>query len=489
MKKLKGAINSKLIIAVLAVLIVGGGIFAFTKGASGSKAEVAKALMGLKDEYSNTINDFAPDFGTKEMMQKYSKDGIFSADINLNTDYFKSQGIDSAGLTYSIKNNPKENLYSLTLDANGGSLSASADLTLIKNDVYLNIPMLYDNAFKIVGDTVGADIQDSALVKFLGADLSEYKDLKFDFTSLPRTTDELKKDFSNYIKTESNSLIKNLEVTKSSASDDETAKINNLLTDSSRKITPEKFELKFKADDIKAVMKKSSEYIVDLQKRELAAIGFNDESALEDISSSIKEAQEKIDEMKIADPYIINVFIENGKVVAINTNISEEEKISAEIYFLGSKNTTDNMILNILEDDKEKTTISSNMSLSDSANIINVNVKSEYDEINYTETYKPTDKTLKVEGNFNEEVISLSGKFENIEKGKGYNFIFDNISIPGIEFNLSGNLNFSTETPEINAPENAIEILKLDESEIQSLMTKIEGNVQSFMIAVQQLGM
>lgn len=490
MKKLRGAANNKTIIGVvIALVVLAGSYFAYGKlGKDNPKVELKDAFLGVITEFHNTANDLTPGLGESEMSKKILDNGAFDLDMNVNTELLASMGIDKAGINLKFKQNNKAKKAEFEMEANLGNLSTlSLNTKFLGDEIYLDAPFAYDKAFKINAKTLGADLETSALATLMNIDTEEAKNLSIDLFGNAKTFAEQKKEFFAFVKTEQSTLVKNMNITK--------VETDKVTSEKLAQTDLEQFSIEVNSADLKAYLNKSIDFVISVNEKQIESIAGTDSLMNSDFQSqidSLKQTKTEIENAELKEKVTLKATLnKDGKLVAFNlpnfaTDAKEKEVMN--VYLAGKKNTTDDITVEF-SDELDTFTMTYKMVAGESQNTSDFLI-SENDEtmFSFSSTYSPADKSFtgafSLIDYYSDETtnLSLKGKYEDVVEGVSYNQVIDNltINVPYQEpIVLSGNIKMSVEAPEITAPENSTEILKLTKEELNSLETEIMTNVES----------
>lgn len=473
MKKTLGMANTKVLAIIGAILVIAGiAFFATSKGgATTPMGKLEKAIADLPVEFEKTSEDFSPGFDIAKMNKKIEEDGIYSMDLNLNTDYLKAIGIDKAGVQISQKNLPKDKKTQLNLSVSvGNMLAANLDFTSIDKELYLNIPSVYEKAFKFDLSTIGADLQNDIIKEETGEDISALKDLKVDLYAVPSTAKAMKDEYFTYVKSEFEALKNNAVV--------ETGDLDTKLADSvkgynSSRSDLEQLNIQVKSQDVKAFLKKSIDYYEDLQSRQITGMD------LSEVQAQFDDLKQQIDDEELPEVFTIKALLsKDNKLVLLAFDVEEDSNLN--LFFVGEKNTTDHIVLTAVNEEDKIDVIEFKMSTGEKENEIKVNTFD--DMVKISAIYGKDEKSLNMDIDTSEDMsLKLQGKYEDVKPGVGYNFVIDSLKADyaGQAIDFKGNILFSLETPTIEAPKDSVEILKVDKDELDKIMEKVEENVKN----------
>lgn len=473
MKKFKGAVSKKLLAIVGAVAIVGSGLAFSQKGfffGLNDKSKVMNAIVGIADEYTNTLDDFTPEIGLKELQENFEKNMKSSVELNLNTQALKPLGIETAELRIGNKADIKSKQAMFNIDMKAGKvLDANINIINNGNEYFLFVPTIHQKAFKVNGLTLGEDLNNSIFKDFSpesAEQIEKLKDLKLDPYSVALTDEAIKKEYLNFVKNELSDFVKNLNVEKVETSEKVTAKMAELNIENNN---TQQYDVKIKSEYLKPLLLKSIEYSFDRQLKVLKS-----EYIEQEYAKSLENTKQDIQEKEWPEEIVLNVVLKNDKAFAIN--YKGEDNKSLELYLLGEKNTTDKIFINAI--DTEEHIITSELKKSDDKNELEIKIDK---NMNILSSYVPS--TMSSITNINsdgEEVLSIVGKYENVKKGSAFDFIMDKLQIKDGNNTLyfAGSLKYDLSDILFETPQESIEILKVSKEEFESISQEVISNIE-----------
>ncbi len=473
MKKSLGAANAKVIGIVVAVIAVLGLVYAFSQGGggtSGSNDGVLKTLDIIGNEFTNTMDDFMPDLGLKQFNEKVQKDGVYSADLKLSGDV---QPVGNIKLGIDIKSDPNAKKMQMQFDVGAIGAALNMTITAINNEMFLNIPTMYEKPIKVNFDTLGKDIQSDTFKKMSGnadnSSVEKYKDLKVNLFSDYSNPSKFKAEFEKHISPELTALEKNAKVEKVEV---EKAFADKLKEEGSTRENLEQVNIEVDSKDFKALLLKVVDFYEVVQKSQIS--GLQDE----DYQNSFKKAKEEIEKYKM--PEKINFKLVSSKGIPVIISIQGENKETVNFLFAGNKNLTDKIVIYPSGDNAPNEKINFEMKTGDKENTLVL------DFVNTTElstSYKKDSKELSM--NLRDgasEIFNLKGKYTDVKKGESYKFDIESLEIHSdsdTELKFSGSAGASASKPDIKAVGDSIEVLKLDETELMKFALDVNKNLQN----------
>lgn len=471
MKKSLGAVNTKVIGIVVAIIAVLGLVFAFSQGGgskSGGNNGVFKTLDILGNEFSNTMEDFMPDLGIKDFNEKIQKDGTYSTNIKLAGDV-KPAGKIEFGI--DMKSDPNGKKMQMQFDVGAIGAALNMTLTAINNEMFLNIPTMYEKPIKINFETLGKDIQSDTFKKLSGnADNSaveKYKDLKINLFSDYSNPSKMKAEFEKHVGPEIAALEKNAKVEKVDVEKDFADKLKE---EGSTKADLEQVNIEADSKDFKAVLLKIVDFYEVVQKSQIS--GLQDE----DYQNSFKKAKEDIEKSKM--PEKINIKLVSSKGIPVVISFPGTDNRIANIVLAGNKNVTDKIVFYETEGSSYLEAITLDMKTGDKENTL---VIAFANTVELSSSYKKDSKelTMNLKDNVS-EVFNLKGKYTDVKKGESYKLDIESLEFSqgsGSPLKLSGTAEASASKPDIKAVGDSIEVLKLNETEFVKFTQDVNTNL------------
>lgn len=473
MKKRLGAANAKLIGIVVAVLAVLGLVFAFSQGGggkSGSNSGVFKTLDIIGNEFTNTLEDFMPDMGVKEFNEKIQKNGTYSTNVKLAGDV-KPAGKIEFGL--DLKSDPNSKKMQMQFDVGAIGAALNVTLTAINNEMFLNIPTMYEKPIKINFETLGKDLQSDTFKKMSGnadnSSVEKYKDLKINLFSDYSNPSKAKVEFEKHVGPEISALEKNAKVEKV---DVEKAFADKLKEEGSTRADLEQVNIEVDSKDFKALLLKVIDFYEMVQKSQISGL------PEEDYRNSFKNVKEDIEKAEM--PEKINLKLVSSKGVPVVISFPGTDNRVANIVLAGNKNVTDKVVFYESGDSASNEKITFDMKTGDKENTLKFDLAG-VAEIN--SSYKKDSKELSM--NIKDEssvVLTLKGKYTDVKKGESYKLDVESLEFSqgsGEPLKLSGAIETSASKPDIKNVGDSIEVLKLNETELMKFIQDVNKNLQN----------
>ncbi len=473
MKKRLGAVNAKVIGIVVAVLAILGLVFAFSQGGggkSGSNSGALKTLDIIGNEFTNTIEDFMPDMGIKEFNEKIQKDGASSTNFKLAGDVQPTGKIE---LGLDMKSDPNNKKMQMQFDVGAIGAALNVTLTAINNEMFLNIPTMYEKPIKINFETIGTDLQSDTFKKMAGgsdsSELAKYKDLKVNLFSDYSNPSKAKAEFEKYISPELTALEKKAKIEKAEV---DKAFADKLKEEGSTRADLEQVNIEVDSKDFKALLLKVIDFYEMVQKSQISGL------PEEDYQSSFKKVKEDIEKFQM--PEKINIKVVSSKSIPVVISFPGTDNKIANIVFAGNKNSTDKIVFYESGDSASNEKITFDMKTGDKENTLKFDLAG-VAEIN--SSYKKDSKELSM--NIKDEssiVLTLKGKYTDVKKGESYKFDIESLEIPsksGKALKFSGAIETSAAKPDIKAVGDSVEVLKLNETDLMKFIMDVNKNLKN----------
>ena len=470
MKKRLGAANAKVIGIVVVILAVLGLVYAFSQGGGSSKSKggVLGTLEVIGNEFSNTMEDFTPDLGIKQFGEKLQKDGAYSSNIKLVGDLQPAGNLE---LGLDIKSDPASKKMQFKFDIGALGAALNATVTAINNEVFLNIPTMYDKPIKINFETIGADLQSDTFKNLLGGNNSElvkYKDFKLNLFSDYTNPSKAKSEFEKTIGPELTALEKNAKVEKVDV-DKEFA--DRLKSEGSTREDLKQVNIEVSSKDVKALLLKVVDFYENVQNSQIS--GISDE----DIKGGFKEAREEIEKLEMPENITFKMVSSKDVPVLLSFPVAEDSVLN--IAFAGNKNVTDKIVVYPTGKNSSDESITFEMKTGDKENTLSLAFAGEGE---FTSSYNKDTKALTMSlSDDSSKIFALSGKYTDVKKGESYKFDIESLDLsagssPSLKF--TGSFEMSAGKPDIASVSDSVEVLKLSQDELMKFAQDVSQNLQ-----------
>lgn len=463
--------DNKKLLMIIAALIVIGAMIAAIGFLSNPKVKIAKALADVPTEFTNTLNDFAPEIAFGDIINTSYETGISDVQSKLTITGANLNGGKPITIDFITKNNPKAKKSAMNFNFDLGGVNFSTDMIAIGDEFYFNAPSLYSKPLKLNLKTLGQDLASSpakADLENTGADVDE--NLSVDFYATPNSNKEFEYGFKKYAKAEIDTLTKNMKVEKVKVADTYSSDLTTLGM-TAKEVTA--YELTIKASDIKALLNKIVDYNAKVQQDKF-------DSLYDSFKSETDSQKEQINSMDLPETVTSTVLIEDKKLIGVIFN-NEEENSDIKIYLAGKLNTTDKIAI-IATDENEQSANVIEMQNTKDLKTINI-LSNEHAAADALKNVKPVNEitntgdviTIKNVKNSKSYDINLS----EIKTGKAFRAKFEQIPVEVDGYKLmdfSGEIFVGIESPEITAPENPQDLLKMDEKSYEKFKTELVDN-------------
>lgn len=494
-KKNGAAIFIGILAAVAAVLIVVL-IVMFSKSlfrGRNPQEQVKKGFENMEREMGAYTSSISEDIGS-EALEKLRETTPMHTDVNLSftLPYSELADFDNISIGLDAISDIKERKASCDLSVGMYGFQMSVgDIVAADNTLYFEIPLLYDDVYSIDVTNFGRDFNRSAWADLLEVKVPEDQaytlfDTAGTVAEKSKYDVELEKIIKKYSKMLTDatqykvvSQKKEFEVGENMVSCKGISQIiakdvfNEMISGINRDIQ----ESDFYTDLLTNMIEQSTNYDV----------------TLEDLRQEADEILDDILSMQIEQDFVINYYLDNkGRIVNISTpedikvSKSSIEAISIDLNFTGETRTLDAVKGGIylqtgdtvlyfgIEREASVTDeiYSEDFSifLQDDSHTNDISFKY-WNDWNYED--KSYDMWMSIDATGSSMTFSADGKFSDIVKGKSYIFRVNNatLNIDGSDLIIiSGTVEVEPTNKEIEIPEEAIDLLDMDESEIEQFL-------------------
>ncbi len=480
-----------LVIAIIAALVVVAivlVIYMISKGGLfGSKPEkmLQKGVENMTTEMTSYSTDIAEEIGLSELKELFEEEAAHT-NVNFVVSSPEYDGIENIGIEVDAitdKKN-KQAKYSLSFGQSGMDISLG-DIIAADNKLFLSIPLLFEEVYSVDVTNLGEDFNASAWAEYFETELPQ----DYGFELFAKTTED---EYSTEL-TEIVEKYKDLTddiVTYSINKEAKEINVNDELGSyTGITITYNKDELNelikgFKDDFM------DSEYYNAVLDQYSAMYSAEQATEYQDMYNEIWET---ILGIEFEQDFDINVYFDkNGRIVNICTNDMVEVSgtdvtgLSMDFTFKGAERTMDDIegSLGIETEEGISTILVNRFGTSDEENYIEyIDVMfydiSEGNEVGFTyENFwdkedNSFDMSISIDVDGEELYLDATGYYKDITSGESYTIQVDNATF-GLDdtelLNMTGAIISETTDEEIEVPKDAIDILDMDKSEINSLI-------------------
>ena len=480
-----------LVIAIIAALVVVAivlVIYMISKGGLfGSKPEkmLQKGVENITTEMTAYSTDIAEEIGLAELKELFEEEAAHT-NINFVVSSPEYDGIENIGIEVDAitdKKN-KQAKYSLSFGQSGMDISLG-DIIAADNKLFLSVPLLFDEVYSVDVTNLGEDFNASAWAEYLDTELPD--DYEFDLFA-EATEDEYSTELTEIFE-KYKDLTDDI-VTYSINKEAKEINVNDELGSyTGINITYNKDELNelikgFKNDFM------DSEYYNAVLEQYSAMYSAEQAAEYQDMYNEIWET---ILGIEFEQDFDINVYFDkNGRIVNICTNDMVEMSgtgitgMAMDLTFKGAERTMDDISgnIDIETEDGVSTILINRFATSDEENYIEyIDIAcigiSDGREIGFTyeniwdKEAKSFDMSISIDADGEELYLDADGYYKDITSGESYTIQVDNATF-GLDdtelLNMTGAIISETTDEEIEVPKDAIDILDMDKSEINSLI-------------------
>ena len=455
--------------------------------------QVKKGLENMAQEMEAYTSSISEDIGS-EALEKLGKTTPMHTDINLSftLPYAGLSDFDNVSIGLDAISDIKERKASCDLSVGMYGFQMSVgDIVVADNTLYFEIPLLYDDVYSVDVTNFGRDFNSSAWSDFLEMEVPEDQvyslfDTAGTVAEKSKYDEELEEILKKYSKMLTDatqykmiSQQKEFEVGENTVICKGISQIvdkdvfNEMISGINRDIQ----DSDFYTDLLTNVIEQSADYDVTLEELREEA-----DEILDDIMS-----------MQIDQDFVINYYLDNkGRIVNISTpedisvSGSSIDAISIDLNFTGEKRTLDEVKggIYLQTDDtvlyfgiEREASITNEMYsedfsilLQDDRHVSDITFKY-WNDWNYED--KSYDMWMSLDTTDSSLTFSADGRFSDIVKGESYTFRVNNatLNIDGTDLIIiSGTVKVEPTDKEIEIPEEAIDLLDMDESEIEQFL-------------------
>lgn len=494
-KKNGAAVFIGILAAVAAVLVVVLAVM-FSKSlfrGRNPKAQVKKGFDNMAQEMGAYTSSISEDIGS-EALEKLRETTPMHTDVDLSftLPYSGFADFDNVSIGLDAISDIKERKAScdLSIGMYGFEMSVG-DIVAADNTLYFEIPLLYDDVYSIDVTNFGRDFNRSAWAGLLDMEVPEDQVYNlFDTAGAVAESSKYDAELEKMIK-----------------------KYSEMLTDATQyKVVSQQkeFEVGEKMVGCKGISQivdkdvfnkmisginkdiQESDFYTDLLTNAIEQ-STNYDITLDELREEADEILDDILSMQIEQDFVVNYYLDNkGRIVNISTpadikvSKSSIEAISIDLNFTGEDRTLDAVEGGIYlqtgdtvlyfgierEASVTEEMYSEDFSifLQDDSHTNDISFKY-WNDWNYED--KSYDMWMSIDATGSSMTFSADGKFSDIVKGESYMFRVNNatLNIDGSDLIIiSGTVEVEPTNKEIEIPEEAVDLLDMDESEIEQFL-------------------
>lgn len=424
---------------LISILVFGGYVLA--KGLFDSpKGKVLKAVLGIKDEFKNTLNDFAPEIEVADLFDTFYEKGTLDLSVNVKN--------TTDGFFAGVKLDPKNEKSEFVAKAR----SEEIRMTSIGNKLYAGFGNVLDYSILLDFDkTEEYKKKADQYAPFIGVGEENYPEIlkkknnEFKVYGKYRTLEDIHKGYLNYVKDDLKKFYSELKLEKKKP---ETRLKDMIKKNTGVDVSGTQYNTSVSAKTLENFAKKYVEFFYEEVLKDVVPYTYR-RAYYEDIS--FDELGGKID---------FNIIVKKGKLVALN--MQDSQKSGAVFVFDGKENITDRFFIrqhsNLVVGEYD---YRGDFSLE--------NKGKETSRILYSTAYsvmKAENLKSKGEIHFFKNDHKVDYYLKNFKKEKSFVFVYEGLKTLHEDMVIEASV--SVEKPEITEPANGKDLLDINLEEAAS---------------------